>query len=273
MATQTFNRGGTDATNDWSGAGPTLGYDMIVNDRFGPVTNNLDHSTIGLESLQFLPGAVGRFGGGSDGAYLVQIDNTTDAKLIMHGTQVELTIDAGAVTDKIENADIIAGNTLYVTGGFAEDVTMSGGYFSIAGAAKSANFYAVGGESDHAYHSTDGVEFTALAGTHNIRRGYATVNVGEGATVIIDLDDSVTTTGFTLNIWGGTVILINGNFPSIYGYGGILDLTKARTIQTPGSTAFKLLGTRVLENPTVIDTSNVTGYGAMDRPIGSPTPK
>ena len=272
MATQTFNRGGTDATNDWSGAGPALGEDLIVNDRFGPVVDNLNHASVGLESLQFLPGAVGRFGGGSAGAFKVQIDNTTDAKLIMHGTQVECTIDAGSVTDKIENVDIIAGNRLHIVGGFPEDITMSGGLLTLAGAVKSANFYSVGGESDHAYHSTNGTVFTALAGTHNIRRGYGTVNVGEGATVIIDLDPSVVMTSMVLNIWGGAAILMNGNYPEIYGWGGKLDFSGARTVSTPGSTAFKLLGTRVIENPSVIDTSNITGYGAMSRPIGSPIP-
>jgi len=270
MGTQTFNRGGTDATNDWSGAGPALGDDMIVSDRFGPVINNLDHSTISLGSLQFLPGAIGRFGGGSDGAFLVKVDNTTSSKLLMHGTRAECTIDAGSTLNKIENTDIISGNKLHIVGGWAEDVTMAGGLLTVASAVKTSNFYSIGGESDHAYISTNGLVFTAIRGTHNIRRGYGSVNVGPEATVIIDLDPAVVMTGLVLNIWGGTVIYMNGNFPSIYGNGGTLDLRGARSSQILGATAFKLLGTKVIENPTVIDTSNVSFYGAMNRPIGSP---
>lgn len=271
MPTGYFDRGGTDATNDWD-ITVASGDDLYVNDEFGPVVDNLGLSAIALESLQFIDGAIGRFGGGNAGPLEIEVDFSTDAKLIMHGTRVELNVDFGA-SGKCENVDMRPGNKLVVANGLVEDSTMQGGDMTLAGGAENTNHYQHHGESYMRYNSTAGTELIVVGGVCRVDREYENIYVGQGGFLILDYNDAVTPNASAfIEINGGTVMVVNAPIPIVKGWGGHIMLNKARRPFAFGATTFKLLGTKITEFPGTVDVSNISHYGAMQRPIGSPSP-
>lgn len=267
MATKYLARGSITATGTWSSANPVTADDLIVNDDFGPLVNDVSaYGGVDLESLVYKPGAVGRFGGGTAGGFTASVDNTADAKIVMEGTDVVHYQAADA-----NNVDVNAGNVYHAMAGTHGTITQSGGEVWGGGGAVITNFYnAAGGISDHGYNATKGTIFEVSSGTHNIRREYATIKVRGNAVVIIDLDDQISVDAATeLHIDGGTVILINGAIPIVYGNAGKLDNRKARKSFELGATTLQMLGTYV-QPSTRVTMTNQSSPGAMDRPVSSP---
>lgn len=266
MATRTFARGGINATSDFDGTVATAD-DLVINEEHGPVVNGLAMSSIRAESVKFIEGAIGRFGGGNDGAWEIRIDNSADAQLVMRGTRVEATI--AATGGKVEQTIVGPGNKLYTAGGEFEDVVQDGGYFLANASTVVDNYVAGHGESLHRYNATAGTLFEAVGGRHLLEREYATINVGQDAQVILDFNDAITPSG-AMYLWGGTVIVLSGAIPTVYGKGSVLDLRKARKDQTLGGTVLELLRTSVKTSPRV-DVSNISAPFGYDRDIAEPT--
>lgn len=109
-------------------------------------------------------------------------------------------------------------------------------------------------------HASDTVlSAVYTSGTHTLKRGWVAVEVLAGATLIID---AAALAGTTVNIKGGTVILLNsGAITNLNGYSGTLDLSRlARAVAVTNS---KLCPDLTIKPSSLIDygTKTIIGSG------------
>jgi hypothetical protein len=276
MATEYLDKGAkTFAASAWSGSGIADSNDFIVDQAFGPISAGLDQSglTTGIESLQFVGSADGTVGGGSYGPLLIDVDNSSDAKVVVRpaGGQVVLYISAAGGSGVINNLDIGPGATVYLQGGTTTNVTIDGGSLIVSGSAVVTNLYQFGGSVQLAYNSTEATAGFVEGGFLYSERGINALTIGHNGKVDFDPDASVSYTGNSLTMHGGLIRWYDGAIPTITAYKGTIDFSVARRPFTPGSSAFTV-GGATIKSSYLVDESNVVKVGQYSGQTETPLP-
>lgn len=274
MATRYLSEGATSFNAAAWGGGAMAATDIfIIELPFGTITGSeLDQSGIvgGFESMDIKPGSSGTIGGGANGAFIADFDNSADAFVSNRGS-VTMYITAGGDGATINNYDCGPKSINVLQGGTFTDVTMDGGTLTANGSTIITNLYLLGGASTVEYHATDATLIQCSAGTHVIKRMPTTLEVSGTARVTLDPDDAEGFGSKVITITGGTLIHRAGAVPTVNAKGGTIDYSDNRRTFTPGGTAFVVSGAKIIESPAV-PMSNVTYVGALSRNVGGFTP-
>lgn len=274
MATKYLSEGATSFNAAaWGGVAMAATDDFIIELPFGTITgSDLDQSAIvgGFESMTIKPGASGTIGGGANGAFIADFDNSADAFVSNRGT-VAMYITAGGDSSTINNYDCGPKSTNVFQGGTFTNVTMDGGTLTANGSTIIMNLYLMGGFSEVEYHATNATLIEVTGGTHIFKRMPTTLVVGGNARVTLDPDDAENFTNKSIEITGGTLVHRAGAVPTVLAKGGVIDYSNNRRAFTPGATAFTVSGSKIIESPEV-SMANVTYVGALKRDVGGFTP-
>ncbi|MBO6739032.1 MAG: hypothetical protein JJ916_04145 [Phycisphaerales bacterium] len=274
MATETLLEGAvTFAAAGWSGSGIADSNDYIINKPFGPITAGLDQSGLatGIESMWFYPGAVGVVGGGANGPFIVDADNSADAFVNNYGA-VTLYLQAGGGSGVINNFACGPNSINYLQGGSFPTIVQDGGTLVINASTDFDDLYVGQGSCTVEYHATDADSITIDGGTAVIKRLPTTLTVNAGR-VVLDPDDAEGVSGKTINIKGGYVDWRAGAIPTVAINAGEVDFRRARVSFTPGGSAFTYTsGAIIHRNDAVVSLSNLTNVGSSKANAGSASP-
>ena len=256
----------------WSGSGFADNATLVINVPFGngsPLTTDTDQSglTTGIDYLDIKKGAVGQLGTGAL-PLRVDADSAAGDRITNHGA-VTLYLSAAGGSAVINNFDCGAGSRNYLVGsGTFGTVTVQGGELNVNEDAVVTNLDAYGGAGVIEYNSTKITLCRIMRGTWVIRRACTSLIIGENARVIYDPDDAASHTSTAITNYGGTLDWRAGATPTVNSIGGTINFSEARAVFAPGSTAFNVGGTRIIEGAGEVDLSNVTYVGGMQRSIG-----
>lgn len=274
MATEYLDEGAvTFAASAWSGSGIADSNDYIINKPFGPITAGLDQSglTTGIESMWFLPGAVGIVGGGSYGALLIDADNSADAFINNYGS-VTLYLSAAGGSGVINNFACGGQSINYLQGGSFPTITQDGGVLNLNASTDFDDLYQGGGQLTVEYFATDADSITIDGGTAVIRRMPTTLKIN-GGSVILDPDDAEGFSGKTVIFNGGFTDWRAGAVPNVEFNSGAVNLQNARIAFTPGATSGTYSsGCKIYRNDAVVSLANITNIGSSKTNVGGATP-
>lgn len=273
MATKYLAEGATSfASPNWSGGAIADTDDLVIEKPFGQIAAGLSQTSINLESLRINPGATaGRVGGGSNGSFLVDVDNSSDAYVSNMGN-VELFIQAAGGNTLINNLDQAGPGGTFITGGTVANITVEAGRLTANGSTVITNFVAVGGSGEIAYNATAITSARISGGVWTIRRAVTTLTISGNATVFYDPDDAASMSGTTIVTRGGRLVHIAGSTPTITNEGGTHDFSQARRTLTLGATAWTAIGTRFVPSTNVATTNRTRLYGSQVAPDFIPFP-
>lgn len=263
MAVALNNQGATSfAAANWSDAtGFANDATLIVANPGGPITAGLDQRATNIDYLDVLSAWNADIGSQVE-PLRFEADNTGTGRFRYRPSGGRCWVEAidASAASVIDRLDVGGSGQLYLVGGTFTTTTQDGGNID-AGAAICVTLYAFGGTSRWRSVATAITTAIVTAGVHTLERVGTTVTV-TGGTVNLD----VTGTGITtLNIYGGTVNILNGNIPTVNGFGGTINCTNARRPIALGATAFNQGHVKVLSDArTTI--SNVAAIGSLLAP-------
>lgn len=278
MAVEFLNEGAVSfAAANWNngaggaGSGIADNNDFVIEYPFGPLTGELDQSalTVGVESIDIRPGAVGVIGG-SAGAFIIDADASVDAFVANYGN-VTLYLTAGGGSSTINEFSCGTKSINYLIGGTVTSIVQDGGFLNINASTIVTTAYINKGETSMAYHATDATLVEVNGGNLTIKRMPTTLTIN-GGTVTLDPDDSEGFTSKTINMKGGRLIWRAGAVPTANIDGGVVDFSNNRRAFAPGATAGKYSSAATIISHPNVDESNITARGASKTAIGGPTP-
>lgn len=269
MATRNWSTGNTALA---TGLGGTITDtdDWLFEEGADYIQTQLAQSALDLESIQIRSDvSIGWDGSAVVGTMLVDIANSADAYLLHAGAgHVRVGAGTGGTITNVY-AQMKAQGLLYLGAGAYTKVDCESGLTTFASDADPATLNVAGVSARAQVLGASGgtaiTGITVVKGTAWISRDFATLNVGDGATVEIDGDFI---TPVTINQYGGRIEYNGGDIGTLNGYGGVFSRLKALRDVAIG-TAFTGAPTwQFIKSDraatTVSGTSTPIGSGAMN---------